>query len=541
MDGGQRLKDRLGKPGPLLVAGAHDALSAKLVERAGFDAVWASGFEISAAHGVPDANILTMKENLDAASQMVASVSIPVIADCDNGYGNAVNVVHTVRAYERAGIASICIEDNVFPKRCSFYAGVKRDLADVDEHAGKIRAVIDTRRSPTFHVIARTEALIAGWGMEEALRRGRAYADAGADMVLIHSKSEQPDEVVEFARRWDRGTPLVCVPTIYKTITAGELEKAGFKVVIFANHGLRSSIKAMRETFARLVAEQRCAAVDDRIVPLEDVYELIGVQQMKKEEKSYLPAGGKNVGAVILAAGPSPELGELTEDRPKAMLDVRGKPLLARQIDALNSAGIKDVSVVVGWKKEAVNLPNLRKYSADESTGELVSLMKATPELNRRTVVLYGDILFDPSLLEKLLQAEGDVVLVVDRAEPPAKANRDLVITENHVDAHGRFLPGSDAVRKIARDLADSNGEWIGLMMLSEEGCRRLKEVYDRLVRDGSDQPLHQAKTVRSAALTDVLQALVDLGLSVRAIDTYKGWTEIDSFEDYRRAWSLVR
>ena len=541
MDGGHLLAERLARPGPLLVGGAHDALSAKLVERAGFDAVWASGFEISAAHGVPDANILTMSENLDAAARMVGAVRIPVIADCDNGYGNAVNVIHTVRAYERAGVAAICIEDNVFPKRCSFYAGVKRELADVDEHVGKIRAVLDTRRSPDFHVIARTEALIAGWGMEEALRRGRAYADAGANLVLIHSKSDQPDEVLEFARRWDRKVPLVAVPTIYKSITAGELGNAGFKVVIFANHGLRASIKAMRETFERLAVEQRCAAVDDRIVPLEDVYDLIGVQDMKREEKSYLPAGGKNVGAVVLAAGASPELGELTEDRPKAMLDVKGKPLLARQVEALNAAGIKDVSVVVGWKKEAVNLPNLRKYSADESTGELASLMKATPELVRRTVVLYGDILFDPTLLEKLLQAEGDVVLVVDRAEPPKKANRDLVLTENHVDAQGRFLPGSDAVRKVARDLPGSNGEWIGLLMLSEEGCRQLKAVYDDLVRVGADRPLHQAKSVKTAAITDVLQALVDKGLSVRSIDTYKGWTEIDTFEDYRRAWSLVR
>src|SRR5262245_18822207 len=431
MNAGRRWKDRLAQPAPVLLAGAHDALSARLVERAGFDGVWASGFEISASHGVPDANILTMSDTLEAAAKMAEAVGIPVLADCDNGFGNAINVIQTVRSFEKAGIAGICIEDNVFPKRCSFYAGVKRELADLDEHAGKVRACIDTRRSEDFQVIARTEALIAGWGMEEALKRGRAYADAGADMVLIHSKSDQPDEVLEFAKRWDRKAPLVCVPTIYKTITAKELEKAGFKVVIFANHGLRSAIKAMRDTFARLVQEQRCAAVDDRIVSLEEVYDLVGVTTMKKEEKSYLPAGGKNVGAVILAAGASPELGELTEDRPKAMLEVKGKPVLARQVEALNEAGIKDISVVVGWKKEAVNLPNLRTYVAEEGGGELASLMEAAPELTRRTIVLYGDILFDPAILERLLQAEGDVVLVVDRAEPPAKANRDLVATEN--------------------------------------------------------------------------------------------------------------
>jgi phosphoenolpyruvate phosphomutase len=537
-----RLRQRLAAPGPVLVAGAHNALSALLVQEAGFDGVWASGFEISAAHGVPDANILTMSENLEAAARMASAVRIPVIADCDNGYGNAINVIHTVRAYEKEGIAGICIEDNVFPKRCSFYAGVRRELAEVEEHAGKIKACVDTRRSSDFAVIARTEALIAGWGMDEALHRGRAYADAGADLVLIHSKSAEPAEVIDFARRWDRETPLVCVPTIYKDTSAGELAEAGFKVVIFANHGLRASIRAMREAFARIRRDPRCAAVDDLIVPLEDVYALIGVPEMKREEKQYLPAGGRQVSAVILAAGESPELGELTRDRPKAMLDVRGRPVLAHQVEALNAASIKDISVVVGWKKEAVDLPNLKVYAAEGSPGELASLMRASAELDRRTVVLYGDILFDRSILERLLKAEGDVVLVVDRALDGGRPGRDLVATAGTVDAHGRFLPGSsDVVRRIGRDIPDANGEWIGMLMLSEEGARTLVRTHDAIRSNGADGPLHQARAFATAALTDILQALVDQGVEVRAIDTYKGWMEIDTFEDYRRAWAQVR
>jgi phosphoenolpyruvate phosphomutase len=534
------MRERLAAPGPMLFAGAHDGLSAKLVEAAGFDGIWASGFEISAAHGVPDANILTMTESLAAAAQMASASQLPVLADCDNGYGNAINVIHAVRAYEREGIAGICIEDNVFPKRCSFYAGVKRELADVEEHAGKIRACLDTRRDEDFSIVARTEALIAGWGMEEALKRGRAYADAGADMVLIHSKSGSPDEVIEFARLWDRDAPLVCVPTIYKSITAGELSAAGFKVVIFANHGIRSAIKAMRETFADLVREQKCAAVDDRIVPLEDVYDLIGVSEMKREETAYMPAGGRNVHAVVLAAGSSPELGDLTADRPKAMLDVKGKSILARQVEALNGVGIKDIAVVVDWKKEAVDLPNLRVYTAERSAGEVASLMAASDELDRRTVVLYGDILFDRTILERLLQSEGDVVLVVDRATPPPGSKRDLVVTANHVDSNGRFLPRVDEVTVIGREVEGANGEWIGMAMFSEEGVERLRAVLERVSADG-EKPLHEAARGSAAALTDVLQALVNEGVSVRCIDTYKGWMEIDTFEDYRRAWSQVR
>src|SRR5437867_880842 len=180
------LRRLFASPSPIVIAGAHDALSARLVEEAGFDGVWAGGFAISASHGVPDASILTMSEMLDASRLMNDAVSIPVIADCDTGFGNAVNAIRTVRAFEAAGIAGLSIEDNVYPKRCSFYPGVKRHLADIDEQALKVRAAREAA-SRDFVVVARTEALIAGWGLEEALRRGRAYADAGADAILVHS------------------------------------------------------------------------------------------------------------------------------------------------------------------------------------------------------------------------------------------------------------------------------------------------------------------------------------------------------------------
>ncbi len=189
------LRRLLAAPSPIVLAGAHDALTARLVEEAGFEGVWASGFEISASFAVPDASILTMTELLEASRRMAAAVSIPVIADCDTGFGNAINAMRTVEAFERAGIAGLCIEDNVFPKRCSFYPGVKRLLAEVDEQAMKIRAALAARASADFVVVARTEALIAGWGLDEALRRGRAYADAGADGILIHSNQTTADDV----------------------------------------------------------------------------------------------------------------------------------------------------------------------------------------------------------------------------------------------------------------------------------------------------------------------------------------------------------
>src|SRR5215510_1232030 len=129
---GAALRRLFASPAPIVIAGAHDGLSARLVEEAGFDGVWASGFEISASHGVPDASILTMTETLAAARVMNEATTIPVIADCDTGFGNAINAIRTVQAFEAAGIAGLCLEDNIYPKRCSFYPGVKRQLADVD-------------------------------------------------------------------------------------------------------------------------------------------------------------------------------------------------------------------------------------------------------------------------------------------------------------------------------------------------------------------------------------------------------------------------
>jgi len=273
---------------PILVIGAHDGMSGRLGQRAGFDAVWASGFEIAASHGLPDANILDMSAQLTASSEIKDAVTIPVIADCDNGYGNAVNSAHMARKFFRAGIAAVCIEDNVFPKRCSFYDGVRRELVPVEEHALKVRACKDNTDGGLF-VIARTEALIAGRCMEEALDRAEAYAEAGADAILVHSREKTPDQLVEFAARWPRATPLVAVPTTYDTITAQELSRLGCRIVIFANQGLRASIQAVQEAYAQLLAEGRAAGLRGRIAPLQAVFELVDLKGLEESERKYLP------------------------------------------------------------------------------------------------------------------------------------------------------------------------------------------------------------------------------------------------------------
>ena len=319
------LRERLHEPGLLTAVGAHDALSAKLIEEAGFDAVWAGGFGISAAQKcVPDASGLTMTETLDVSRNLAKAAQIPVIVDGDTGYGNAINVMRTVADFEKAGISGLCIEDNIFPKRCSFYAGVKRELVTVEEFVGKIRAAKAAQAGSDFVVIARTEALIAGWGMAEALRRADAYAEAGADAVLVHSKSSTFDELRTFAASWNIVKPLVIVPTIFPDVTETELETAGFKLVIYANQLLRAIIKTSRESLTVLRKGQAASHLSDQIVPLKDVYQIVGVSQLESDERTFLPVGAEDVTAVIVAAGFDENLMPLIKDRPKCLLDIKG-------------------------------------------------------------------------------------------------------------------------------------------------------------------------------------------------------------------------
>jgi phosphoenolpyruvate phosphomutase len=271
------------------IIGAHNPLSARLAERAGFAGIWASGFELSAAYGVPDASVISMTQHLDTARAINDAVGIPVVADVDTGYGNAINVMYTIEKYEAAGMAAVVIEDKKFPKDTSLLAGGRQELLSAEEFEGKIEAAVAARGDPDLMIIARVEALIAGLGQPEAKRRGERYADAGADAILIHSKSSTPDEIVEFISAWDRTTPLVIVPTAYPQLTERDIVGLGkVKMVIYGNHGIRAAVTAMEEVFKQIRADGGIRNVDKNIVPVEHIFELQGVAQMKEKEKKFL-------------------------------------------------------------------------------------------------------------------------------------------------------------------------------------------------------------------------------------------------------------
>lgn len=275
--GAATLRTLLARPHIIRLIGAHNALGAKMAERAGFDGVWSSSFEISASYALPDASILTLSEHLNVARAMCMAVELPVIADCDTGYGDGPQFAHAVRQFEAAGVAGVCIEDKAFPKLNSLVEGPQR-LVPVKDFVRKLLVGKQAQRSADFIIIARVEALIAGRGFDETLARARAYADAGADAVLVHSKSSRADEISSIALAWDRPTPIVAVPSTYYQITIDQFARLGVKMVIYANQGLRCALRAMERVYSEILQSGSTATVEGELWPIQSIFELQGAQ-----------------------------------------------------------------------------------------------------------------------------------------------------------------------------------------------------------------------------------------------------------------------
>ncbi len=271
---------------------AHDGLSAKIVEQAGFKGIWGSGLTISASMGVRDNNEASWTQVLEVMEFMSDATTIPILLDADTGYGNFNNVRRLVRKLEQRNVAGMCIEDKLFPKTNSFINSEQQPLADIEEFAGKIKAAKDTQQDPDFCVVARVESLIAGWELDEALKRAEAYSLAGADAILMHSKLKTADQILEFMREWQNRCPVVIVPTTYYNTPTSVYEQAGISLVIWANHLLRSSIKAMQQTAAQIYEERSISSIEGQVVPVKEIFRLQDAAELEEAEKQYFPKVG---------------------------------------------------------------------------------------------------------------------------------------------------------------------------------------------------------------------------------------------------------
>lgn len=289
MSPAKRLRSRMTETGLVHIMAAHSPFSAILAEQAGFDGLWASGFELSALYGLPDMSLISMTQHLDMLRAIAGRTTLAIVADIDTGYGNAINVIHTISEYERAGASAVVIEDKTFPKVTSLVAGGRQELLRVEEFQGKIEAAVATRRDPNFLVIARTEALIAGLGEVEALDRAEAYVKAGADMILIHSKKKDPSEIESFSRAWAGAVPLVIVPNAYPDLDAERVKKLrNVRMMIYGNYGIRAAATAMQETFRRIIADGGVQNVHKDILPVEEIFRLQKMDEVKAAETRFL-------------------------------------------------------------------------------------------------------------------------------------------------------------------------------------------------------------------------------------------------------------
>jgi 2-methylisocitrate lyase-like PEP mutase family enzyme len=281
----QRLKQLISKPGYIIVPGAYDTLTARLVQVAGFEAVYLTGGGYSRANGYPDIGLLTMSEILPWIARTVDSVEIPVIADMDTGYGNAVNVVRSVREYERTGVAAFHLEDQISPKKCGHYDG--KQLVSKGEMVGKIKAAVDTRRDNDMIIIARTDSR-AVEGLQSAIDRMNAYLDAGADVGFV----EAPQNVDELAAIPKAiGKPaLANVFEGGKTppLPAQQLEAMGYRIGIYPSQTHRAAIAAAKKVLAVLKRDGHTEAIEHELATFTDREEAVNTARWREIEQRYL-------------------------------------------------------------------------------------------------------------------------------------------------------------------------------------------------------------------------------------------------------------
>ena len=266
------------------VCGAFDVMSAKLAEMNGFDAIWASGFGISSTRALPDAGILTMTELLDAVTFMAEACSIPVNAECDTGYGGPNNVAHLVKKFENAGIAGICIEDQMFPKENSLFKDGKQEMIAKKDFVAKLVAAKNAKKNNDFIIIGRTEALIADLGVEEALDRAIAYEKAGADIIFVHSRKKNPDEIFEFYEKWKGKIPIMAVPTAFPTVTLDELKSRGVQMVVFAHQTTLAAFAAISDVVKQMSKIKSLDDLETKLASMDDLFKLQGMHKIKDHE-----------------------------------------------------------------------------------------------------------------------------------------------------------------------------------------------------------------------------------------------------------------
>ena len=553
-----KLKSLLDREKIVRVLEAHNGLSGIIANNAciegqsnevpvqrEFDAIWESSLTDSASKGHPDIEVVSFDSRLQSINEILAVTHKPMIVDGDTG-GDANNFEYMVTKLERAGVSAVIIEDKVFPKRNSLEPGVQQTLQEPEVFAQKIHRGKSVQISSDFMIIARLESLIAGKSVDDAISRAQIYLETGADGVMIHSKEKDPAQIMEFAKRYQEMTqkinlkkPMVCVPTTYNTLTEDELRTAGFRIVIYANHLLRSANKAMEETARTILLNQRSFEADPICSPVREIFKTVGFLDVKEKDK--LDEDNKNTPVIIPAAGEDPSLSSILNGKPKSMFEVAGKTLLDWQISALKNNNLTNITVITGYKSgkmkaEGTTFQENKNYKRGS---ELHSLMEARGKMTKGFIMLYSDILFEDHIMAEILTCHEDIILVVDNTmqyhAPEANKTQDFVISKNKHQPTRRKISFAceNIISKIGSKLNPETAthEFIGLAKFTKTGAEQLLQTYEDCVKNYHGK-FQEADDISQFKFTDLIQEMIDRGYVANFLEIHKGWLEIHRVED---------
>jgi phosphoenolpyruvate phosphomutase len=283
----KKLIQLIGKGKSIFVPGIFDGLTALLVEKKNFEVAWVSGFSVSSSMGLPDANIISAESYINRVKEIRKVSDISLIVDCDEGFGNIENTMYLIENLIKHGVEAVCIEDNLYPKVNSFKLNAEnRRIECKIEFSKKIKLI--KKAFPELIFIARTEAIVAGMEIQEAIDRGRLYAEAGADLILLHSTYHTQQEFSQLINQWNSPIPLAVVPTNAREISFHDFESMGFKVVIYANQMLRASIFSMEKVLDSFLAGKPACLLSNDSVSMDYIFNLT---EMNQNSSLYERAG----------------------------------------------------------------------------------------------------------------------------------------------------------------------------------------------------------------------------------------------------------
>lgn len=552
----RKLKELLEKKNTLRFLEAHSGICSIILNNISitqedgtyleFDGLWESSFTDSASKGYPDADIISFDSRCESLKYILDATNKPIIFDGDTG-GDPTNFEFIVKRLENLGVSMIIIEDKLFPKRNSLDPESSQDQEDPDNFAIKIKRGKDILLSNDFMIAARIESLITGAGVKDAILRAKKYLAAGADAIMIHSKDINPIEIFEFANEYNKlcedigyRKPLICVPTTYNMVSVREFEEKGFNIIIYANHLFRASHKAMKKAAELILKYGRAFEVESFCTPIPDIFKEVGLSAISEMDKLYQK---EELQVIIPAAG--------SDDNftiPKAMIEIKGKPILQRQIDVLKRFNLNNITVIRGYKKESFNIKGVKYIDNNDYDKYYIvhSLFLAESDFKNGFLYINSDILFAENVIQKILNTHHDIVLVVDRTYQYHKheidKKLDIVLTKNRpIDRIWQLYDEENEVIRIGKNikLEMADYEYIGIAYFSKFGAEIIRKVHHDCKENWKGK-FHEANDYSQADFMDLIQEVINRGFKVHIVEVHKGWIEINNQRDVTSAELMI-